>query len=92
MSASARRKGAIKTPGKTPGKAASAAVRLARGDELAGVMPVRDQHLMIEAAFSAPVDRPYPPMVKAALFIGAPTVLWAAIIYAGAQILRLAAR
>jgi len=88
MAASARRKGAIKTPVKL----APAAVRLARGDELVGATPVRDQHLMLEAAFSAPVDRPYPPMVKAALFIGAPTALWAAIFYAGAQILRLAAR
>jgi hypothetical protein len=86
MTASARRNGVAKTPP----KAARPAVRLAQGDEQAGARPVRDQHLMLEAAFSAPVERPYPVAVKAAIFIGAPTALWAAIIFAGAQILKAA--
>ncbi len=88
MATSARRKSVAKNPV----QAAKAAVRLARGDETAGARPVQDQHLMLEAAFSAPVDRPYPPAVKAALFIGAPTALWAGIIFAGVQIMRIVAK
>jgi hypothetical protein len=87
MTASARRKSAAKTSVSK----AHPAVRLAQGDETAGLTPVRDQHLMLEAAFSDPVERPYPIAVKAALFIGAPTVLWAGIIFVGAQILRMSA-
>ena len=88
MATSARRKSVVKTPV----QAAKAAVRLARGDETGGARPVQDQHIMLEAAFSAPVERPYPPAVKAALFLGAPTALWAAIIYAGVQIIRIASK
>ena len=85
MTASARRKSVVKSQ---PAKARPA-VRLAHGDEASGATPVRDQHLMLEAAFSAPSERPYPIAVKAALFIGAPTALWAGIIFVGSQILRM---
>lgn len=85
MAASARRKNsqAIAVPAK-PSK-----VRLAHGGDTASATPVQDQHLMLEAAFSTPHEQPYPIAVKAALFIGVPTALWAGIIFAGAQLLRL---
>jgi hypothetical protein len=85
MTASARRKSAAKIQ---PAKARPA-VRLAHGGEAAGATPVRDQHLMLEAAFSSPAERPYPVAVKAAIFVGAPTALWAGIIFVGSQILRM---
>lgn len=69
--------------------AAASRIRLARGDETSGATPVRDQHLKLEAAFTDAPERPYPMAVKAAIFIGVPTALWAAIIFAGAQILKM---
>lgn len=87
MTASARRNSVARaSPVKRP-----PAVRLAQGDEAGGSTPVRDQHLMLEAAFSAPEERPYPIAVKAAIFVGAPTALWAGIIFIGSQILRMSA-
>ena len=87
MAASARRKSS-KAAAHT---AKPAPVRLAHGGDTAGATPVRDQHLMLEAAFSEPHEQPYPILVRAALFIGVPTALWAGIILAGAQLLRMTA-
>ncbi len=86
MAASARRKNSKIAPV----SARTAPVRLANGDDATGATPVQDQHLMLEAVFSAPQEQPYPIAVKAALFIGVPTALWAVIILGGAQLLRLA--
>lgn len=87
MAASARHKRLTKTLPQTQ----RASVRLAHGQDEAAVSPVHDQHLMLQAAFTAPEAKPYPPAVKAAIFLGAPTVLWAAIFMIGAQVLRAGA-
>lgn len=84
MTASARRKNAM-----TSAPAAKKArVRLAGDQDAAKGSPVHDQHVMLQAAFAGRQDQPYPVAVKAAIFIGAPTLMWAGIIYAGAQALR----
>ena len=87
MAASARHKRFTKTlPQKQRGL-----VRLANGLDDSGLSPVHDQHLMLEAAFTAPEAKPYPAAVKAAIFLGAPTLLWAAIFMIGAQVVRAGA-
>ena len=87
MAASARQKRFTKTLSKTQ----RAPVRLADGQEDGGLSPVHDQHLMLQAAFTAPEAKPYPVAVKAAIFLGAPTILWAAIFVIGAQVMRAGA-
>jgi hypothetical protein len=62
--------------------------RLARDDDNARPVPVREHHARIEAAFGAPADGAYSPAAKVALFIGAPIALWAGIVIGGAQLLR----
>ncbi len=87
MAASARRKRFTKALPQTP----RASVRLANSQDDGGLSPVHDQHLMLQAAYAAPESKPYPAAVKAAILLGAPTALWAAIFMIGAQVMRAGA-
>jgi len=87
MAASARRK----SFSKTPAQAQRAKVRLANGQDSGGLTAVHEQHLRLEAAFAGAETQSYPPAVKLAIFVGAPTALWAGLFYLGAQLLRLGA-
>ena len=88
MAAMARRK----TATLVPFGSSRAALRLATEADHAMHVPVHDQQLLLTTTFAEPKVRPYPMIIKLALFIAVPAALWVGM---GASILgwvKLAAR
>lgn len=66
-------------------------VRAARQGDAAVGSPVHDVQMQLELALAAApeVDAPYPPLVKAAILVGAPLGFWAAIAMGVARLVKL---
>ncbi len=62
------------------------AVRVAQAGDQAQTSAVHQQHALLEAAFGEPEIKPYPGVVKAAILIGAPALMWAALVMVAASL------